>query len=121
MYIEDFESFFQQSAELFKARPLETRYCIKYRNCDGKLVLRVTDDRTVGAAARSAWRVRPDQQCALLQKRPSFQLRVSHIGLYDCLAAVLTIQDGPAGGPEEAGAAEHAVPGPGRQGRRCTR
>lgn len=44
MYIEDFESFYQQSEQLFRARPIETRYCIKYRNCDGKLVLKVTDD-----------------------------------------------------------------------------
>mmetsp|Transcript_19219 Transcript_19219/g.41534 ORF Transcript_19219/g.41534 Transcript_19219/m.41534 type:complete len:119 (-) Transcript_19219:659-1015(-) len=46
MYIEDFEAFMQQAEEVYRARPLETRYCIKYRHCDGKLVLKVTDDRT---------------------------------------------------------------------------
>ncbi|GLC34792.1 hypothetical protein PLESTB_001164800 [Pleodorina starrii] len=46
MYIEDFEAFYQQSVELYKARPLETRYSIKFRHSEGKLVLKVTDDRT---------------------------------------------------------------------------
>ncbi|KAL6764303.1 signal recognition particle, SRP9/SRP14 subunit [Haematococcus lacustris] len=46
MYIADFDAFYQQAEELFRARPLDTRYCIKYRNCDGKLVLKVTDNRT---------------------------------------------------------------------------
>lgn len=44
MYIEEFESFQQQAEELYKSRPLETRYTIKYRHTDGKLVLKVTDD-----------------------------------------------------------------------------
>ncbi|KAF5827718.1 signal recognition particle, SRP9/SRP14 subunit [Dunaliella salina] len=44
MYIEDFESFYQQAEALYRSRPLETRYCIKYRNCDGILALKVTDD-----------------------------------------------------------------------------
>lgn len=44
MYVEDFEAFYQQALELYKARPLQTRYCIKYRSCEGKLVLKVTDD-----------------------------------------------------------------------------
>lgn len=51
MFVEDFESFFQQSEDLFVARPLDTRYSIKYRHVDGKLVLKVTDDRTVSAFA----------------------------------------------------------------------
>eukprot|EP00798_Chlamydomonas_sp_ICE-L_P020333 gene20333-27093_t len=44
MWVEDFDAFASQSEELFRARPLDTRYCIKYRHCDGKLVLKVTDD-----------------------------------------------------------------------------
>ncbi len=47
MYVQDFEAFYAQAEELYRARPLDTRYCIKYRHCDGKLVLKVTDDRTV--------------------------------------------------------------------------
>lgn len=45
VYIADFESFIQQAEEIYRARPLDTRYSIKYRHCDGKLVLKVTDDR----------------------------------------------------------------------------
>jgi len=44
MYISDFEQFLQEAEDLYKARPLATRYCIKYRHCDSKLVLKVTDD-----------------------------------------------------------------------------
>ena len=66
MYIEDFESFYQQAEELYRARPIETRYCIKYRNCDGKLVLKVTDDRTVGS---SPWRLLFDLQPGPLNSR----------------------------------------------------
>lgn len=44
MYIDDFEGFQQQAEDLFKSRPMETRYSIKYRHKDGKLVLKVTDD-----------------------------------------------------------------------------
>jgi signal recognition particle subunit SRP9 len=49
MYIEDFEAFYHQAAELFKARPLDTRYVVKYRHSEGKLVMKVTDNRTVRA------------------------------------------------------------------------
>lgn len=45
MYVEDFDSFLQQAEDLFRSSPLDTRYCIKYRHCDGKLVLKVTDDK----------------------------------------------------------------------------
>ena len=48
MFIDDFETFIQEAEELYRARPLDTRYCIKYRHCDGKLVLKVTDDVKVG-------------------------------------------------------------------------
>ena len=48
MFIDDFETFIQEAEELYRARPLDTRYCIKYRHCDGKLVLKVTDDIKVG-------------------------------------------------------------------------
>ena len=48
MFIEDFEVFIQEAEDLYRSRPLQTRYCIKYRHCDGKLVLKVTDDVKVG-------------------------------------------------------------------------
>lgn len=44
VYLEDFDAFYNQAIELFKSRPLETRHSVKYRHCDGKLVLKVTDD-----------------------------------------------------------------------------
>lgn len=47
MYIENWESFYQQAELLYKANPLRTRHSIKYRHCDGKLVIKVTDDNTV--------------------------------------------------------------------------
>jgi signal recognition particle subunit SRP9 len=50
MYISDFEQFLQEAEDLYKARPLATRYCIKYRHCDSKLVLKVTDDVKVTAS-----------------------------------------------------------------------
>lgn len=44
MHIEHWESFQQKAEELFRARPLHTRYVLKYRNRDAKLLLKVTDD-----------------------------------------------------------------------------
>ncbi|KDD75106.1 hypothetical protein H632_c868p1 [Helicosporidium sp. ATCC 50920] len=46
MYIENWESFMNQAESLFLASPLRTRISTKYRNCDGKLVLKVTDNTT---------------------------------------------------------------------------
>ena len=47
MYLESLDAFVEQAEELFKANPLKTRYVMKYRHCDGKLMLKVTDDDTV--------------------------------------------------------------------------
>ncbi|GAB4820440.1 hypothetical protein N2152v2_007486 [Parachlorella kessleri] len=47
MYIESWDSFYQQAEELYRRNPLRTRYVTKLRQCDGKLVLKVTDDNTV--------------------------------------------------------------------------
>lgn len=44
MYVEHWDSFRQQAESLFRSRPLHTRYILKYRNRDAKLVLKVTDD-----------------------------------------------------------------------------
>ncbi|PNW76139.1 hypothetical protein CHLRE_12g546250v5 [Chlamydomonas reinhardtii] len=46
MYVEDFEAFYEQAVALYQAKPLETRYTIKFRHSEGKVVLKVTDDRT---------------------------------------------------------------------------
>lgn len=49
-YVDDWASFAAQAEALYRSRPLHTRYVLKYRHCDGKLVLKVTDDIVVSAA-----------------------------------------------------------------------
>ena len=46
MYLETVESFLVQAQDLFLSNPLQTRYSIKYRHCDQKLVAKITDDVT---------------------------------------------------------------------------
>ncbi|KAK7373562.1 hypothetical protein VNO80_06977 [Phaseolus coccineus] len=45
VYITEWDKFVEQTIELFRADPDSTRYVMKYRHCDGKLVLKVTDNR----------------------------------------------------------------------------
>jgi len=45
MLIESWDEFFQQVEALFRAEPLRTRMVTKYRHCDGKLEIKVTDDK----------------------------------------------------------------------------
>ncbi|KAK1373091.1 hypothetical protein DCAR_0314184 [Daucus carota subsp. sativus] len=45
VYITSWDDFVERSVQLFRAHPDKTRYVMKYRNCDGKLVLKVTDDK----------------------------------------------------------------------------
>jgi hypothetical protein len=52
MYIDTWETFYEQAEELYRANPLRTRYVVKYRHCDGKLSVKVTDDNVVRPAAR---------------------------------------------------------------------
>jgi signal recognition particle subunit SRP9 len=54
MYVEDFNAFFQQAEELVLREPLKTRYVVKYRHKEGKLVLKVTDDVVVSRAFTAA-------------------------------------------------------------------
>ena len=46
MYIADWDTFAEQAEALYRSDPLRTRYVLKYRHCDGKAVLKVTDDKT---------------------------------------------------------------------------
>jgi signal recognition particle subunit SRP9 len=46
-YIDDWAEFQAQAEALFRSRPLHTRYVLKYRHCEGRLVLKVTDDIVV--------------------------------------------------------------------------
>ncbi|KAK3128887.1 hypothetical protein QOZ80_6BG0467770 [Eleusine coracana subsp. coracana] len=45
VYVESWDEFVERSVQLFRADPIATRYVMKYRHCEGKLVLKVTDDR----------------------------------------------------------------------------
>ncbi|KAF2325300.1 hypothetical protein GH714_026268 [Hevea brasiliensis] len=45
VYITSWDEFVERSAQLFRADPDSTRYVMKYRHCDGKLVLKVTDNK----------------------------------------------------------------------------
>ncbi|KAJ4726820.1 Signal recognition particle 9 kDa protein [Melia azedarach] len=45
VYITSWDEFVERSVQLYKADPQSTRYCMKYRHCDGKLVLKVTDNK----------------------------------------------------------------------------
>jgi hypothetical protein len=91
MYIESLESFIQQAEELYNASPLKTRYVVKYRHCDGKLVLKVTDDVTVRRSTVAPPHVvTVSPVCFGLQR-----LKPSSISL-SCFLAVPPIQDKPA-------------------------
>ncbi|DBA90395.1 hypothetical protein WJX77_008811 [Trebouxia sp. C0004] len=46
MYIADWDTFAEQAEALYRSDPLRVRYVLKYRHCDGKAVLKVTDDKT---------------------------------------------------------------------------
>ncbi|KAK6940727.1 SRP9 domain [Dillenia turbinata] len=45
VYLESWDEFVERSIQLYRADPHSTRYVTKYRHCDGKLVLKVTDNR----------------------------------------------------------------------------
>eukprot|EP00727_Mastigamoeba_balamuthi_P005631 m51a1_g1688 putative signal recognition particle 9 kda (136) ;mRNA; f:456880-457879 len=46
VYLLNFERFIEATEKMYLASPTKTRYCLKYRHKDGKLVLKVTDDAT---------------------------------------------------------------------------
>ncbi|KAL3644938.1 Signal recognition particle protein [Castilleja foliolosa] len=50
VYIESWDDFMDKSVQLFRSDPEKTRYSMKYRHCDGKLVLKVTDDKETDQA-----------------------------------------------------------------------
>ena len=47
MYVQSWAEFAEKAEALWRASPERTRYCIKYRHQDGKLVLKFTDDVAV--------------------------------------------------------------------------
>lgn len=56
VFIPNWDIFYEQAVELFKAAPLRTRYTMKYKHAEGKFVVKVTDDRVVRGAAWGAGR-----------------------------------------------------------------
>lgn len=45
VYINSWDDFVEKSVLMFRTDPEKTRYVMKYRHSDGKLVLKVTDDK----------------------------------------------------------------------------
>ncbi|KAI3668078.1 hypothetical protein L6452_43153 [Arctium lappa] len=45
VYIISWDDFVERSVQLFRSNPEKTRYVMKYRHSEGKLVLKVTDDK----------------------------------------------------------------------------
>ncbi|CAI5980873.1 unnamed protein product [Closterium sp. NIES-64] len=45
VYVDTWDEFAEKAEVLFRADPSKFRYVSKYRHCDGKLVLKATDDR----------------------------------------------------------------------------
>jgi signal recognition particle subunit SRP9 len=43
-YLPSWEEFAKAAEEIYQASPYKTRYVVKYRHCDCKLELKVTDD-----------------------------------------------------------------------------
>ena len=46
VYIHSWQSFQEKVEALYSESPTKTRYCVKWRSSEGKLVLKVTDDTT---------------------------------------------------------------------------
>ncbi|KAJ3055594.1 Signal recognition particle protein [Rhizophlyctis rosea] len=46
VYVEVWDDYQKSVEALYLSAPLRTRYVVKYRHCDGKLVLKVTDGPT---------------------------------------------------------------------------
>ncbi|KAI8489281.1 Signal recognition particle protein [Branchiostoma belcheri] len=47
-FITSWEEFAKAAERLYQADPVKCRFVVKYRHCDGKLVLKVTDDQVGG-------------------------------------------------------------------------
>ena len=45
VWVDSWETFFQQAEKLYLENPDHTRYLMKYRHMDGKLELKVTNDQ----------------------------------------------------------------------------
>uniref|UniRef100_A0A7S2INI4 Signal recognition particle 9 kDa protein n=1 Tax=Haptolina brevifila TaxID=156173 RepID=A0A7S2INI4_9EUKA len=45
VWIDSWDTFYAEAEKLYTDHPEHTRYVMKYRHCDGKLELKVTNDR----------------------------------------------------------------------------
>lgn len=52
VYLTSWEEFVVRAEDMFRRNPMETRYVSKYRHCDAKLVLKVTDNLEVSGSAK---------------------------------------------------------------------
>ncbi|KAF9261001.1 signal recognition particle SRP9/SRP14 subunit [Marasmius fiardii PR-910] len=46
VYIQSWQEFQDAAEALYQKSPNKARYCIKWRSCEGRLVLKITDDVT---------------------------------------------------------------------------
>ncbi|KAG7085907.1 hypothetical protein E1B28_003441 [Marasmius oreades] len=46
VYIQSWQEFQDAAEALYQKSPNKVRYCVKWRSCEGKLVLKITDDIT---------------------------------------------------------------------------
>ncbi|KAI0684561.1 signal recognition particle, SRP9/SRP14 subunit [Cytidiella melzeri] len=46
VYISSWQDFQEAAESLYERSPKNTRYCVKWRGSEGKLVLKITDDTT---------------------------------------------------------------------------
>lgn len=44
-YLTSWEDFAKAAERLYLADPMKVRFIMKYRHCDGKLVVKITDDQ----------------------------------------------------------------------------
>ncbi|RUS22874.1 hypothetical protein BC937DRAFT_95648 [Endogone sp. FLAS-F59071] len=64
VYIDSWDEFQKAAEDLYVASPYQTRYVSTYRHVDGKLILKVTDDRTVGLSNTRLPTTRPHSSLA---------------------------------------------------------
>lgn len=78
MLIEHWDAFYEQALALYRQNPLKTRFVTKYRHCDGKLWLKVTDDATVRPRERVEALAASVQRVYLLSMGPRLISHAAH-------------------------------------------
>lgn len=65
VYVTSWDEFVVRAEDMFRRNPMETRYVSKYRHCDAKLVLKVTNNLEVRGPARGDEHETNDVPCKL--------------------------------------------------------